>query len=660
MAVKAEDSIQGESAKTSDSIQLILPDGTEKVCPVGITGLDVVRQIGAGLARAAVAMKLNGKVMDLVTPIKEGGSFQVLTAKDPESLDVLRHSTAHVMAHAVLDLFPGTKVAIGPSIKDGFYYDFDKATPFVPEDLEKIEKRMQEIVSTGEPFVREEVRREDALKRFRERQDNYKVELIEDMPPEETITLYQEGSFTDLCRGPHVPQSGVIRNYKLLSIAGAYWRGDSERQQLQRIYGTAFFEKKDLEEHLRRLEEAKERDHRRLGQQLDLFSIQEDIGPGLVLWHPKGALMRSLIEDFLRRELYKRDYNFVSMPHIAKVDLWEKTGHFECYSDMMYSPMDVDGQGYIVKPMNCPGHVLIFKSRTRSYRDLPIRMAEFGTVYRYEPSGTLHGLMRVRGFTQDDAHVFCTPEQLPGEVALLLEFVDFVLRTFGFHYKVYLATKPEDAIGSDENWERATDALRKALQEHRLEYEMDEGGGAFYGPKIDIKLYDAIEREWQLSTIQVDFNIPERLEVDYIGSDGEKKRVVMVHRALLGSMERFFGILIEHYKGAFPTWLAPVQARVMPVTDEVNEYGKEILRQLKEAGIRSELDGRSEKIGYKIREAETEKIPYMLIIGKKERESNTLSLRKRGEGDKGGRTVEEIIRMIREDAPEPLRSSTLI
>jgi len=646
-----------DSVDQASQVEFILPDGTRKVYPTGITGKEVVEAIGPGLARAAVALLVNGRLFDLMTDLREGGSLRVLTKKNPEALEVLRHSMAHVMAHAVLDLFPGTKVAIGPAIKDGFYYDFEKETPFVPEDLEKIEKHMREIIAGKEPFRREVVAREEALEKFKQRQDPYKLELISELPPEEPITLYHEDNFTDLCRGPHVPSTASLKHFKLLSIAGAYWRGDANRQQLQRIYGTAFFEKQDLESHLHRIEEAKDRDHRRLGQQLDLYSIHEDIGPGLVLWHPNGTLVRTLIEDFLRRELFKRDYQFVSIPHIAKVDLWEKTGHFECYSEMMYTPMDVDGQGYIVKPMNCPGHVLIYKSHTRSYRDLPIRYAEFGTVYRYEPSGTLHGLMRARGFTQDDAHVFCTPEQLADEVGKLIEFVDFVLRTFGFEYKIYVATKPIDAIGDDATWLRATDALKEALQQHELDFELDEAGGAFYGPKIDVKLYDAIEREWQLSTIQVDFNIPERLDINYIGNDGEKKRVVMVHRALLGSMERFFGILIEHYKGAFPTWLAPIQARVLPVTDEINDYGRQVLKQLKARGIRAELDDRSEKIGFKIREAETQKIPYMLVIGKKEQEANTVSLRLRREGDQGGASVTEIVERIQTDLPETLRAS---
>jgi len=648
------ESVEVENEKT---VEFILPDGSSKVYPAGATGREVVEGIGPGLARAAIALRVNGRLVDLMTPLNEGGALRVLTSKDPEALEVLRHSTAHVMAHAVLDLFPGTKVAIGPAIKEGFYYDFDKETPFVPEDLERIEQRMQEIVAADEPFSREEVSKAQAEEEFRKREDRFKLELIEDLPAGERLILYREGDFTDLCRGPHIPRTGLIEHFKLLSVAGAYWRGDAKREQLQRLYGTAFFSRKALEAHLRHLEEVKERDHRVLGRQLDLFSIQEDIGPGLVLWHPKGMLVRNLIEDFLRRELYKRGYQFVSMPHIAKVELWEKTGHFDCYSEMMYSPMDVDGQGYIVKPMNCPGHVLIFKSQTRSYRDLPLRYAEFGTVYRYEPSGTLHGLMRVRGFTQDDAHSFCTPEQLTDEVAELIGFVDFVLKTFDFDYKVYLATKPNDAIGGDEVWQRATRALEGALERLELEYELDEGGGAFYGPKIDVKLFDAIERQWQLSTIQVDFNIPERLDINYVDRDGEKKRVVMVHRALLGSMERFFGILIEHYKGAFPTWLAPVQARVLPVTDEINAYGQQVLDRLRSAGIRSELDDRSEKVGYKIREAETEKIPYMLVVGKKERDSGEVALRRRGEGDRGVCSLAEVIELIRRDVPEAVRAS---
>jgi threonyl-tRNA synthetase len=636
-------------------LEFILPDGTKKQYPEGVRGREVVGDIGPGLAKAAVALHLDNRLLDLVTPLRQSGSLRFITDKDPEALEILRHSTAHVMAHAVLDLFPDAKVGIGPAIKDGFYYDFDKAEPFVPEDLEKIEKRMAELVKEKKEFVREKVSRDTAAEEFKKRNDEYKLELLQDLEEDQEITLYHEGGFTDLCRGPHLPDTGKIKHFKLLSIAGAYWRADADRKQLQRIYGTAFFKKEDLEKHLHWIEEARERDHRRLGQQLDLFSIQEDFGPGLPLWHPKGMIIRNIIEEFLRKELYRQDYQFVAIPHIAKVDLWEKTGHFECYHEMMYTPMDVDGQDYIVKPMNCPGHILIFKNQTRSYRDLPVRMAEFGTVYRYEPSGTLHGLMRVRGFTQDDAHVFCTPEQLTDEVAKLIEFVDFVLKTFDFEYKIYLATKPIDAIGDDAVWERSTEALKEALARQDLEYELDVEGGAFYGPKLDFKLFDAIERQWQLSTIQVDFNLPQRLDIDYVASDGEKKKVVMVHRALLGSLERFFGILIEHFKGAFPTWIAPVQARVMPVTDEINDYGREVFQQLKQAGIRVELDDRSEKIGYKIREGETQKIPYMLVVGKKEQGSGQVSLRLRGEGDKGTISIDEVVKIIREDIPGTLK-----
>lgn len=546
-------------------------------------------------------------------------------------LEKLRHSTAHVMAQAVKRLYPETLVTIGPAIENGFYYDFDREEPFKPEDLQKIENLMHEIVKENFPVVRSELNKEEALKFFEGKGEKYKKELITEIEDEE-VSIYTQGEFADLCRGPHVGSTGDIKSFKLLSVAGSYWRGDENNKMLQRIYGTAFYSRKDLGEYLDRLEEAKKRDHRKLGKELDLFHVDEEIGSGLILWHPKGALVRTIIEDFWRKEHYKNGYQILYSPHIARAHLWETSEHLNFYKENMYSPMDIDGTDYIVKPMNCPFHIKIYNSRLRSYRELPFRWAELGTVYRYEKTGVLHGLLRVRGFTQDDAHIFCRPDQLPEEISKALDFTIFILRSFGFEeYQIYLSTKPDKFVGSEESWEKATTALKGALDKSGMAYEIDAGEGVFYGPKIDVKIKDSLGRAWQCSTIQVDFNLPERFKISYIGEDGQPHQPIMIHRALMGSLERFFGCLIEHFAGAFPTWLAPVQVRILTITDNHIKYAEEISEFLKKDGIRVELDSRNEKVGFKIREAQTSKIPYMLIIGDKEIKDKAVAVRKRKE-----------------------------
>jgi threonyl-tRNA synthetase len=546
-------------------------------------------------------------------------------------LEKLRHSTAHVMAQAVKRLYPETLVTIGPAIENGFYYDFDREEPFKPEDLQKIEKLMHEIVKENFPVVRSELNKEEALKFFEGKGEKYKKELITEIEDEE-VSIYTQGEFADLCRGPHVGSTGDIKSFKLLSVAGSYWRGDENNKMLQRIYGTAFYSRKDLGEYLDNLEEAKKRDHRKLGKELDLFHVDEEIGSGLILWHPKGALVRTIIEDFWRKEHYKNGYQILYSPHIARAHLWETSEHLNFYKENMYSPMDIDGTDYIVKPMNCPFHIKIYNSRLRSYRELPFRWAELGTVYRYEKTGVLHGLLRVRGFTQDDAHIFCRSDQLPEEISKALDFTIFILRSFGFEeYQIYLSTKPDKFVGSEESWEKATTALKGALDKSGMAYEIDAGEGVFYGPKIDVKIKDSLGRAWQCSTIQVDFNLPERFKISYIGEDGQPHQPIMIHRALMGSLERFFGCLIEHFAGAFPTWLAPVQVRILTITDNHIKYAEEISEFLKKDGIRVELDSRNEKVGFKIREAQTSKIPYMLIIGDKEIKDKEVAVRKRKE-----------------------------
>jgi threonyl-tRNA synthetase len=555
-----------------------------------------------------------------------------VVGNEPElsPLQTLRHSCAHVMAKAVQRLFPETKVTIGPAIESGFYYDFERDTPFTPEDLERIEAEMQAIIAANEPFERHEVSRAEALDMFARMGETYKVEIIETLPQDATITYYETGDFIDLCRGPHVASTRDIKAFKLLSVAGAYWRGDERNKMLQRIYGTAYPDKKLLREHLHLLEEAKKRDHRRLGKELDLFSIDETIGGGLVLWHPKGARIRHLIEDFWRQEHYAQGYDLVYSPHVARDQLWHTSGHLDFYKENMYSGMDVEGQDYLVKPMNCPFHVTMYKKGLRSYRELPLRWAELGTVYRYERSGVLHGLLRVRGFTQDDAHLFMTLDQLPAELERVLAFCLYILRTFGFEdFKLYLATRPKKFVGDPAIWDQAEEALYAALQKSGLDHEMDRGGGAFYGPKIDLKLRDCLGREWQCSTIQVDFNLPERFDLQYVGTDGERHRVVMLHRALLGSIERFFAVLTEHYAGKFPVWLAPVQARIITVSEKQEEWGRAALARLQDRGFRAEGDFSPDKLGAKIRRAQLDKIPFMLVCGDKEVETQSVAPRAR-------------------------------
>ena len=550
--------------------------------------------------------------------------------KNPTELETIRHSCAHLMAQAVQELFPGTQVTIGPVIEDGFFYDFFRKDAFVPEDLVKIEQRMKELAAADIPIMRSEISREEAKKKFSDMGEIFKVEIIESIDPTEPITIYSQGDWGDLCGGPHVESTKKIKAFKLLHTSSAYWRGDERNPMLQRIYGTAWNTEKELRLYLKRLEEAKKRDHRKLGKELDLFSVSDDIGPGLILWHPKGARIRHLMEEFWKKEHFRHGYEMVISPHAAKIDLWKTSGHTEFYKDNMFSNMDVEGREYVMKPMNCPFHIQIYKTKLRSYRDLPVRFGELGTVYRYERSGVLHGLLRVRGFTQDDAHLFCRPSQIEEEITKVLDLIVFVLQSFGFHeYKIYLSTRPEKYVGSDSGWESATKALETALNNKNLEFEVDPGEGVFYGPKIDIKIKDSLNRYWQVSTVQVDFNLPEKFNITYVEEDGQRRQPIMLHRALMGSLERFFGCLIEHYAGAFPLWLAPVQIILLPITDNHTEYTDKIAKELEESGIRVEKDLRNEKIGFKIREAQLQKIPYMIVLGDKEVETSTLSVRRR-------------------------------
>ena len=545
-------------------------------------------------------------------------------------LETLRHSCAHLMAQAVQELFPGTQVTIGPVIEDGFYYDFSRDKAFVPEDLEKIESRMKEIAAKDLKIVRTEIPREEAKKKFSDMGEKFKVEIIDSIDSDEPISIYSQGDFSDLCRGPHVDSTKQIKAFKLLHTSAAYWRGDERNPVLQRIYGTAWNTEKELRVYLKRLEEAKKRDHRKLGKELDLYSVSDEIGPGLILWHPKGARIRHLMEEFWKKEHFKNGYEMVISPHTAKIDLWKTSGHTEFYKENMFSNMDIEGKEYVMKPMNCPFHIQIYKTKLRSYRDLPLRFAELGTVYRYERSGVLHGLLRVRGFTQDDAHLFCRPSQIEEEITKVLELIVYILQSFGFfEYKIYLSTRPDKHVGSEEGWENATQALENALNNKKLDFEVDPGEGVFYGPKIDIKIKDSIGRYWQVSTVQVDFNLPERFDISYIEEDGQRHQPIMLHRALMGSLERFFGCLIEHYAGAFPLWLAPVQVILLPITDKHAGYADKLAQRFEELDIRVEKDLRNEKIGFKIREAQLQKIPYMVVLGDKEMDSQTLAVRKR-------------------------------
>lgn len=616
----------------SDMLTLTLPDGAQRSVPSGTLPRDVVASIGQRLLRDAVAVRVDGTIMDLVTPLRQSGDFRVITQRDPEALDVLRHSGAHILATAVRRLRPDAKIGFGPSIEDGFYYDFEVDEPFTPEDLAQFEAEMRRVVTEKYPFVREELSRKDAERRFAD--DPLKLERLSELGDDEIISTYTDGPFTDLCRGPHLPDTSQLRHFKLLHTAGAYWRGDERRQMLQRIYATAWWKKEDLDGYLHRLEEAKRRDHRALAQQLDLYSVDQRVGPGLILWHPRGAVIRQEIENFERELILRHGYDLVFTPHVVSERLFEISGHLENFRENMFGAMDVEGAAYRPKPMNCPGHICIYQAHQRSYRDLPIRYAEFGTVYRYERSGVLHGMLRVRGFTQDDAHVFCTQEQVPVEVARLLDLVDEMLRAFGYPYTIELATRPEKALGAAEIWERAQQTLADVLRERGQEYEVDEGGGAFYGPKLDFKLIDAIGRKWQGPTVQLDFNLPERFQLEYTGADNKPHRPVMLHRVLVGSMERFVGGLIEHYAGAFPLWLAPEQVRVVPITNEVAEAARAVHAELARSGVRAHLDERAETLNYRIREAEMLKVPYTAVIGKREAEAGTLAVRERGAGRK--------------------------
>ncbi|MBW3535945.1 MAG: threonine--tRNA ligase, partial [Gemmatimonadetes bacterium] len=575
---------------SDETIRLTLPDGSVREMPRGSTAGDLARAIGPGLAKAAVAAVVDGEVRDLMSGIEDDAEVRILTERDPEALAVLRHSTAHVLATAVRELRPEAAIGFGPAIEEGFYYDFEVDEPFTPEDLERFEEAMRKVVEQNQPFERRVVSREEARELFKD--DPLKLERLEEFDEDEVISVYQNGPFLDLCRGPHVPSTGRLPSFKLLSAAGAYWRGDERRQMLQRIYGTAFFKEKDLQEHLERLEEAKNRDHRVLGRELDLFSTDSRVGAGLILWHPRGAMVRMEIENYERELILRHGYELVYTPHVMSEKLFEISGHLENFADGMFGAMEVEGARYRPKPMNCPGHIAIYQSGQRSYRDLPVRMAEFGTVYRYERSGVLHGMLRVRGFTQDDAHVFCTPGQVPGEIGRLLDLVDEMLETFGYPYAVELSTRPDKALGSEEEWERAQDVLAGVLEERGIEYRVDEGGGAFYGPKLDFKLVDAIGRTWQGPTVQLDFNLPERFELEYVGEDNAPHRPVMLHRVLVGSMERFVGGLIEHYAGAFPTWLAPEQVRVLPVSEPYEGDGRQLVAMLETRGIRVGIDAR--------------------------------------------------------------------
>ena len=637
-------------------IRITLPDGISRQVSAGCTAGEALRKDSGALVHDVLAVKVNGVLRDLSAILTEDASLEPVTFASPDGKDVYRHSSTHILAQAVKAVFPSAQLAIGPAIEEGFYYDFAFDRPFTPEDLEKIEARAHEIMKANVPFKRMEMPRQDAIRFFKERGENYKVDILEHIE-DQTASLYSQGEFVDLCRGPHVPSTGRIGALKLLSSAGAYWRGDERNPMLQRIYGTSFPTRAELDAHLAKLEEIKRRDHRKLGKELDLITIQDEIGPGLVLWHPKGALIRLLIENFWREQHLQQGYDLVYSPHVARLDLWKTSGHVDYYREYMFTPMKLEASEYQLKPMNCPFHIMIYKSHLRSYRDLPIRYGELGTVYRYERTGVLHGLLRVRGFTQDDAHLFCRPDQIETEVSRVLDFTFFVLRTFGFsEFEVYLSTRPEKAVGSPEHWDQATVALEAALKGRGVAYQIDPGEGVFYGPKIDIKIKDVLGRAWQCSTVQIDFNNPERFGLAYTGEDGKAHQPIMIHRALMGSIERFFGILLEHYAGAFPTWLAPVQAMVLCITDKQRDYAEAVTAQLKAAGYRAEADLRNEKIGFKIREAEKAKIPFMLVVGDREMQAGTVSVRGRSGANLGSLSVPAVIDLIRADVSQALRA----
>ena len=629
------------------SISITLPDNSSRELPEGATVYDLAASIGAGLAKASLAGKINGELVDLSSKLSNGDRVEIVTEKSPEALEIIRHSTSHLMAQAVKELFPHAKVTIGPAIETGFYYDFDVEKPFTPEDLERIEAKMQELATADQKIERREYSSAEAISMFEAMGEPYKTELINDLGVD-SVSVYSQGTFADLCRGPHLPSTAKIKAFKLLSIAGAYWRGNENNRMLQRIYGTAFADKKELEAYLNRLEEAKRRDHRKIGRELDLFSFSDEVGAGFPIWHPKGAMLRTILEDFERKEHLKRDYDIVVGPQILKSELWQRSGHYENYRENMYFT-EVDEQSYGIKPMNCLSHMMIYKSQLRSYRDLPLRFFELGTVHRHERAGVLHGLMRVRCFTQDDAHILCTPEQLDAEIKGVISFVNDVMAIFGFEYEMELSTRPEKSIGSDADWEQATNALLSALKDSGRPYEINEGDGAFYGPKIDIKLRDCLDRRWQCATIQCDFTLPERFDLTYVASDGERKRPIMVHRVILGSIERFIGVLIEHFAGSFPLWISPVQATIVTVTDSQVPFAQAVYRQLRNAGIRVECDTRNEKLSFKIREAQLQKIPYMLVIGDKEVEQGTVTPRYRDGQNLSAMKPEEFIEFVTQE-----------
>lgn len=631
-------------------VELKLPNGEVLMVEVGTEVSEVVHTLSEGLMKRAICVRIDERLYHISAPIEAGGDFYVLTEEDEKATEVLRHSAAHIMADAMMRLFgkENVKLAIGPAIADGFYYDFELPEPLGRERLIDIERVMREIIEEDIPFEQQKMKKSDAYRLFESLKQPYKLELLDEIE-DETVTVFRHGDFIDLCRGPHIPSTGRLKHFKLLNTAGAYWRGDERNTMLVRIYGTAFFKKSQLDEYLRRLEEAKRRDHRVVGRQLDYYSINPDIGGGLVLWHPKGAQVRRIIEDFWIQEHYRRGYQLVYTPHIASERIYQISGHLEKYIDMMYAPMEIEGVAYRIKPMNCPGHIAIYKSRKRSYRELPIRYAELGTVYRYERSGVLQGLLRVRGFTQDDAHIFCTPQQLEDEILGVLELADYMMDSFGFEYRIFLATRPEEYIGSDENWELATEALKRALKKFGRDYSIDPGSGIYYGPKIDIHIEDALGRLWQGPTIQVDFNLAERFDINYVGADGKEHRIVMVHRTVLGSMERFLGVLLEHYGGLLPLWLAPVQAIVLPVTSEQNDYANRVSDLLSDKGLRIKVDERKESLPSKVRDAELDKIPYILVVGAREEEESTVSVRKKGGRQIGVLSAERLAEIMLEE-----------
>jgi threonyl-tRNA synthetase len=637
-----------------ETIQITLPDGATREVPRGTTAAQIAHQISPRLAKEALVARADDQLVDLSRPLEQDTKVAILTPKDPDAVQVFRHSASHLLAAAVLELYPNVKLGIGPPTETGFFYEFVREEPFTPEDLEKIEAKMHELAAKDIPNERKLIPKPEALELYRNNKQQFKCELVEEKATDPLVSFYTTGKFVDFCRGPHIPSMGRVKAFKLMNVAGAYWKGQEGNPQMQRIYGACFVEQKDLDEYLHKLEEAKRRDHRRIGAELDLFSIQDEAGPGLIFWHPKGGIIRRAMEDWLRTELTKRGYELVFTPHIMLRELWNTSGHTGFYSASMFGPVEVEKADYQLKPMNCPGHILIYKTHLRSYRELPVRLAELGTVYRYERSGVLHGLLRVRGFTQDDAHIFCMPDQIEREIQDCVEFAWEVLRVFGFdRYEVELSggdpSRPQDYAGTPEEWQRAEAALVNTLKRMNVPYKYIPGEAAFYGPKIDVKLVDAIGRPWQLTTVQFDFNLPRRFKLEYVGEDGGRHQPLMVHRALFGSIERFFGVLIEHYAGAFPAWLAPVQVSVLPVSGKFAEYADKVAKYLKDAGFRVHNDDRNEKLQAKIRDAQMQKIPYMLIIGGKEAEAGTVSVRQRTKGDLGARSLEQFSKDLREE-----------